>query len=182
MSLHPESTPITGVRIASSDGRSAVDAEGPLCAGRDPSMFFPDRLGRGGGAQLAAGKRVCFACPIRFKCLANAIRLDAEYGTWGGFTSRERKRMSAQMITLRVFDQRLIEQIATGNRVDIDVQLRPMVAMGLYRRGWNDRTIARALKIAPFAIRVALKTQRDLEFYKRAYDWGIAMYGKSGEV
>lgn len=180
MSMHTRNAPSTSTRTASSAGRLETAPQGPLCAGRDPSLFFPDRFGSHGDARVAAVKRMCFACPVRFKCLASAIRFDAEYGIWGGFTPRERKRMSTQMITLRGFDRRLVDYVAIGNRAEIDVNMRPMVAMGLYRRGWTDRKIARALRIAPFAIRVALKTQRDLEFYVRAHDWVATLHKRSG--
>lgn len=57
------------------------------CRGGDP-----DRLFVRGAAQREA-KLVCFGCPVRTECLAEALDHRIEFGVWGGMTERERRAL-----------------------------------------------------------------------------------------
>ncbi|MGI9063665.1 MAG: WhiB family transcriptional regulator [Pseudonocardiaceae bacterium] len=52
----------------------------------------PDRLFVPGAAQREA-KRVCAPCPVRARCLAEALDRRIEFGVWGGMTERERRAL-----------------------------------------------------------------------------------------
>ncbi|HEY3262934.1 MAG TPA: WhiB family transcriptional regulator [Pseudonocardiaceae bacterium] len=52
----------------------------------------PDRLFVRGAAQREA-KLVCFGCPVRTECLAEALDDRIEFGVWGGMTERERRAL-----------------------------------------------------------------------------------------
>ena len=52
----------------------------------------PDRLFVRGAAQREA-KGVCFGCPVRTECLAEALDNRIEFGVWGGMTERERRAL-----------------------------------------------------------------------------------------
>jgi WhiB family redox-sensing transcriptional regulator len=52
----------------------------------------PDRLFVRGAAQREA-KVVCFGCPVRTECLAEALDNRIEFGVWGGMTERERRAL-----------------------------------------------------------------------------------------
>ena len=52
----------------------------------------PDRLFVRGAAQREA-KLVCFGCPVRTECLAEALDHGIEFGVWGGMTERERRAL-----------------------------------------------------------------------------------------
>ena len=52
----------------------------------------PDRLFVRGAAQREA-KLVCFGCPVRTECLAEALDHRIEFGVWGGMTERERRAL-----------------------------------------------------------------------------------------
>jgi WhiB family redox-sensing transcriptional regulator len=52
----------------------------------------PDRLFVRGAAQREA-KAVCFGCPVRTECLADALDNRIEFGVWGGMTERERRAL-----------------------------------------------------------------------------------------
>jgi WhiB family transcriptional regulator, redox-sensing transcriptional regulator len=45
--------------------------------------------------RVAQAKSVCAHCPVRPECAAQALAMREEHGVWGGFTSRERKRLLA---------------------------------------------------------------------------------------
>ena len=60
------------------------------CRGGDP-----DRLFVRGAAQREA-KLVCFGCPVRVQCLAEALDHRIEFGVWGGMTERERRALLRQ--------------------------------------------------------------------------------------
>lgn len=52
----------------------------------------PDELFVQGAAQNRA-KAVCFGCPVRTECLADALDNRTEFGIWGGMTERERRAL-----------------------------------------------------------------------------------------
>ena len=63
--------------------------EDAACAGQDPELFFADSditLNR-------AAKRVCAICPVRLRCLSEAIERNEQWGIYGGhnFTSGENR-------------------------------------------------------------------------------------------
>ena len=65
------------------------------CRGVDPELFFPEPsdepLVR---TQVAAAKAVCRRCPVRQRCLAEALER-IPYGIAGGLTAGERRRARA---------------------------------------------------------------------------------------
>lgn len=52
----------------------------------------PDTLFVQGAAQNRA-KTLCFGCPVRTECLADALDNRVEFGVWGGMTERERRAL-----------------------------------------------------------------------------------------
>lgn len=50
----------------------------------------PDALFVRGAAQRTA-RMMCFQCPVRIECLADALESNSSYGVWGGLTERERR-------------------------------------------------------------------------------------------
>ena len=62
------------------------------------NAFFPPRGLR--GATLRAferdAKRVCAQCPVVQRCLAYALESNEPFGIWGGMTSSERYRRTAE--------------------------------------------------------------------------------------
>lgn len=52
----------------------------------------PDELFVQGAAQRAA-RAVCFGCPVRISCLADALDNRVPFGVWGGMTERERRAL-----------------------------------------------------------------------------------------
>lgn len=68
-------------------GRLQVDwfAKG-LCTDADPDEFFVE----GNHAQKVV-RALCFDCPVRLECLADALDNEVDWGVWGGMTERERR-------------------------------------------------------------------------------------------
>jgi WhiB family redox-sensing transcriptional regulator len=64
----------------------AITATQAHCHGHAEEMFIP-------GAEQNRAKRYCTACPIRLKCLAEALAGPYEFGVWGGLTDRERRTL-----------------------------------------------------------------------------------------
>lgn len=58
------------------------------CRGAEPDVFFAP-----GGTQEHRAKVVCRSCPVRWECLAYALRHRVEHGVWGGLTDRERRKL-----------------------------------------------------------------------------------------
>jgi WhiB family redox-sensing transcriptional regulator len=52
----------------------------------------PDQLFVAGAAQRQV-KAVCTGCPVRLRCLAEALDRRIEFGVWGGMTERERRAL-----------------------------------------------------------------------------------------
>jgi WhiB family transcriptional regulator, redox-sensing transcriptional regulator len=61
------------------------------CLDIDPDLFFP--VGTIALDQIDEAKRICLACPVRKRCLAWALELDAASGIWGGTTEDERSAL-----------------------------------------------------------------------------------------
>ena len=61
---------------------------GAACRNTDSDLFFAP-----GGIQEHRAKAVCRSCPVRWECLAYALRYRVEHGLWGGLTERERRKL-----------------------------------------------------------------------------------------
>jgi WhiB family redox-sensing transcriptional regulator len=57
------------------------------CTKTDPDQLFV----RGAAQRPARG--ICFTCPVRRQCLADALDSETEFGVWGGMTERERRAL-----------------------------------------------------------------------------------------
>jgi len=57
------------------------------CRASDPDALFVQ------GAAQNRAKAVCFSCPVRTECLADALDHRIEFGVWGGMTERERRAL-----------------------------------------------------------------------------------------
>lgn len=60
-----------------------------ICAQTDPDAFFPEK-----GGSTREAKKICLDCPVRQECLDYALDHDERFGIWGGFSERERRRLS----------------------------------------------------------------------------------------
>lgn len=69
--------------------------EMPSCASADPELFFPQESEPYPGkivsryTDIAAAKKICAGCPIKFECLDYGLK-HAEIGIWGGLTESQR--------------------------------------------------------------------------------------------
>ena len=59
------------------------------CAETETDLFFSDEP-----AEIQKALAICERCPVRAKCLADALERE-EYGIWGGTTEAERDQMLA---------------------------------------------------------------------------------------
>ncbi|MEV6523933.1 WhiB family transcriptional regulator [Longispora sp. NPDC051575] len=70
-----------------------IDMEWTLrasCRGSNPEALYVD------GAAQHEAKRICEHCPVRYRCLAEALDAGDEHGVWGGMTDRERRALRKQ--------------------------------------------------------------------------------------
>lgn len=89
-----QTTPRTSLRALADHHRLTGDAEWALrgaCRDVDPESLFVS------GAAQHKAKAVCFACPVRIDCLADALDSQTEFGVWGGLTERERRELLRRM-------------------------------------------------------------------------------------
>lgn len=68
-------------------GKWADDA---LCKEADPDLFHAEK---GQGGRIAAGKRVCGACPVVDQCLEWALENREPHGLFGGVYWPERNKI-----------------------------------------------------------------------------------------
>ena len=57
------------------------------CASEAPDQLF------GKGAEQRDARTLCFSCPVRMECLAEALNSQSCFGVWGGLTERERRAL-----------------------------------------------------------------------------------------
>ncbi len=73
------------------------------CVGQPERWFFPNGGGSAATAAYRKGRQVCAHCPVRERCLIEAMRmegwLDAQwrFGLWGGLTPGERVELMRRM-------------------------------------------------------------------------------------
>lgn len=70
--------------LIAADQTWAVDA---ACTHVDPDSLFVR------GAAQRQVRQVCFSCPVRLNCLADALDSETTFGVWGGLTERERRAL-----------------------------------------------------------------------------------------
>lgn len=58
------------------------------CRGLDVALFYSNEE-----ADVAAALQVCARCPVREQCLEVAMLQREAFGTWGGTTEAERRRI-----------------------------------------------------------------------------------------
>ncbi|SDP95121.1 WhiB family transcriptional regulator, redox-sensing transcriptional regulator [Actinopolyspora xinjiangensis] len=57
------------------------------CRDKNPDQLFVR------GAEQRKARTICFGCPVRTECLAEALDKRIEFGVWGGMTERERRAL-----------------------------------------------------------------------------------------
>lgn len=78
-----------------------------ICSQIDPELFFPESEFSGTKKQkrleakrrqasLKDAKAICAQCPVRTKCLEQALANDEPFGVWGGMTQLERRRYKSR--------------------------------------------------------------------------------------
>jgi hypothetical protein len=50
--------------------------------------------------QVKMAKEACRKCPVADKCLEFAVRNKERFGVWGGFTPRERNKITRHLVSL----------------------------------------------------------------------------------
>ncbi len=66
------------------------------CIGQPEEWFFPDGGGSAATARYGKGRQVCARCPVRDRCLTEAMQMEGwleaqwRFGLWGGKTPGER--------------------------------------------------------------------------------------------
>jgi WhiB family redox-sensing transcriptional regulator len=63
------------------------------CRDEDSDLFFPIGTGPATTKQIKQAKAVCSGCPVRAKCLQDALDKPHKYGIWGGTDEEQRKSM-----------------------------------------------------------------------------------------
>lgn len=69
-------------------------------------MTDPDSMFVRGAAQRNACN-ICFHCPVRLECLADALNSHMDYGVWGGYTERERRAIERRFEDGRDWAERI---------------------------------------------------------------------------
>ncbi|MEY9870870.1 hypothetical protein ABH931_000324 [Streptacidiphilus sp. MAP12-33] len=123
------------------------------CAGMDPETFFPVSDGHASSAQVAHAKAVCAPCPVRRRCLREALRLGDTEGIWGGLTAAERREMSLLLRHSGLSAAELVSRVLAGQQETIPRRQVPATVAALLLRGWSDPQIAARLGIGTHAVR-----------------------------
>ena len=63
------------------------------CAGKDPTIFFPDV-----GEPAIEARQICEPCPVRVECLDFAVSTGEVDGVWGGLSPKERRSLRRRRV------------------------------------------------------------------------------------
>lgn len=77
---------------------------------------YPDLWFEEGRENTKLAKTICRKCVVRQECLTEALSSNEDVGTWGGFTSRERRRFR-QGVAPSLMAKRAIDDEARSLRV-----------------------------------------------------------------
>ena len=66
----------------------------PPCMVTDPELWFASQEDDYVLPRVA--KKFCGECPVRQQCLEYALKVNEQYGVWGGLTSKERQALQAK--------------------------------------------------------------------------------------
>jgi WhiB family redox-sensing transcriptional regulator len=69
--------------------------EQSACAGMTARFYSEDKV------QIESAKRICFSCPVSSECLKFALKNEEDFGVWGGYTRKERRRIIRQERRIR---------------------------------------------------------------------------------
>jgi WhiB family redox-sensing transcriptional regulator len=84
---HPRRGPTVGVLAP----RERPDWMEQAACKNKTDLFFP---GEHGGAEIAAARRICAACPVRDACLTYALDYGEKDGIWGGTSGEQRNALN----------------------------------------------------------------------------------------
>lgn len=98
------------------------------CAGIDTTLLF------GKGAEQRQARELCYSCPVRLQCLAEALNADTDFGVWGGLTERERRALARNMPHITDWTAWLSSDDALAEEIR---QLRKPARTSLLRRKPN---------------------------------------------
>lgn len=98
------------------------------CAGIDTTLLF------GKGAKQRQARELCYSCPVRLQCLAEALNADTDFGVWGGLTERERRALTRNMPHITDWTAWLSSDDALAEEIR---QLRKPARASLLRRKHN---------------------------------------------
>ncbi|MFC7404413.1 WhiB family transcriptional regulator [Georgenia alba] len=95
------------------------------CAGCEPDRLFVQ------GAAQREVRELCFSCPVRLDCLADALTSHTAFGVWGGLTERERRAVLRQYphVTnwaewLREADDELVDELQADRPPRVIARMR----------------------------------------------------------
>lgn len=74
------------------------DWELASCKDFDTELFFEDDRVTVASPQILA---ICGRCELSSQCLAWAMRINEEYGVWGGTTPKQRRALRRPIVRLR---------------------------------------------------------------------------------
>ncbi|BCK73948.1 hypothetical protein Srufu_079010 (plasmid) [Streptomyces libani subsp. rufus] len=112
------------------------------CGPDDASLFFPEK-GTDQDAAHAQAKKICYGCPVRDECLADALNNWEPFGVRGGLTAQERQKLLGR--------DRLPARGHQGNpepmwRQILRVDERRERLLELHGRGWPPGRIGHELR------------------------------------
>ena len=74
------------------------------CRGVEPDALFVR------GAAQRTARELCFGCPVRLECLADALDARVTFGVWGGLTGRERRALLRRYPEVTSWSERLRDE------------------------------------------------------------------------
>jgi len=68
-----------------------------LCDNQDTNIWFPETDDPEYAEKVTVAVNLCNSCSVRKECLIYAIRMNEDFGIWGGKTPRQRRKISRDL-------------------------------------------------------------------------------------
>lgn len=134
------------------------------CRDEDPELFFPIGQGAAYELQVAEAKAVCAGCPVRARCLQDALDRGEPSGVFGGLDEDERRALKRRKKTpsqcrlvvrrkkgqhqAQPVDQADVEDWLRGLPVVLNGAEKREVARRLFAAGRSRTSISKALRVS----------------------------------
>jgi WhiB family redox-sensing transcriptional regulator len=115
-----------------------------LCTQTDPELFFAEK--EGAAQTVLEAKKICAQCDVREQCLKYALDNREEFGTWGGTSAKDRRKLRGP-VTPPDVDEVAVDLVVHGTPTYLNYAEKLQATTILVSLGADVDRIAELLRV-----------------------------------